>query len=97
MTKQEEIREGIYALFSGCFTNMTGKLPNEEEMGWLNAYTEQMQVYLHSQGVVIKVDRELPVMPRDWYGYGDVNSTYKAGRESLLKADFGAFENLIEK
>ena len=56
---------------------------------------DEILSYLKSNGVVRKVDKELPPMPRSWYGYGDVDGTYKAGRKSLLKAGYVAVEELI--
>ena len=49
MTKQEEIREGLYMA-------MLAMAPTEELYGKV----DRILSYLHSQGVVIKVDRELP-------------------------------------
>ena len=64
MTKQEEIREGI-AEDIYCATG------NEKE--WCLRFTEQLFRYLHSQGVVIKVDRgsddiQLPILKETWEG-----------------------------
>jgi len=54
MATREEIREGIYQIIKGNCQSSSGWVGNK-------AYTMDLIMnYLHSQGVVIKVDRELP-------------------------------------
>jgi len=53
MTKQQEIKEGIYnCLKKGCVVSYEG---HHEE--WLLFMTAQLLVYLRSQGVVITVHK----------------------------------------
>ena len=54
MTKQEEIREGIKKVISVYFGLDALQEP------FLNELPDSMIKYLHSQGLVIKVDGELP-------------------------------------
>ncbi len=59
MTKQEEIREGISNLIDNNYNARNPSYPELiafQPMKFLN----ELLPYLHSQGVVIKVDRELP-------------------------------------
>ena len=63
MTKQEEIREGIKNILSEHF----GLAPTQEP--FVSELPNKIIKYLHSQGVVIKVDRELgktPIGVADW-------------------------------
>ena len=55
MTKQEEIREGILKIIH--FYNRGTTDANDAQL------RDKLISYLHSQGVVIKVDRELPENP----------------------------------
>jgi len=62
MTKQEEIKEGINRIIAvsqsdGCFG-----YTKESDANFMSQYAyiaKEIVCYLHSQGVVIKVDREL--------------------------------------
>ncbi len=68
MTKQEEIREGIWERIGDCLISI-----GCGEEGCIHAETKALEAqetclesilsYLHSQGVVIKVERELPENP----------------------------------
>ena len=53
MTRQKKIREGIEKTLRGV----------GNYAGWEEDATKAVLNYLHSQGVVIKVDRELPENP----------------------------------
>ena len=54
MTKQEEIREGMHLILCDGEPNIIGEpCPHCK-------HAKELLDYLHSQGVVIKVDRELP-------------------------------------
>jgi len=55
MTKQEEIMQGVKPILK--------ELRNEAELLGrvnINPHLDKLLAYLHSQGVVIKIDRELP-------------------------------------
>ena len=71
MTKQEEIRVGIHALFSNCFCR--GKLSGKNANDWANKYTYTLLADLKSEGVVIKVEREC--FQCDGKGYTKIEST----------------------
>ena len=79
MTRQEEIRVGIHALFSNCFCR--GKLSGKNANDWANKYTDTLLADLKSEGVVIKVERG-----KDW------NARIKVGDEYQ---EYVAVEELI--
>jgi len=86
-TKQEEIREGLKGL----------------PVVGTNVAVDQILYYLHSQGVVIKVDKELPQNPysvaTSWPTgiYVTKAEAYKEAQQDILKAGFGvATEPLIK-
>ena len=81
---REEIREQI--------AKIAGNNPNPKEVDLETA--DIVLVYLHSQGVVIKVDRELPVVKlRNRFMQDVVNETLK----KLSQDGYVAVEPLIEK
>ncbi len=71
MTKQEEIREGIAKGLAHCDIIEWEELTNENKQHYLSE-ADRIRNYLHSQGVVIKVDRELPNVSKsefeEWCG-----------------------------
>jgi len=83
MIKQEEVREGIEEILKDHFFPYTSA-------------TEEIIEYLHSQGVVIKVDRELPKRTwyKDWGGESGEDS-YKLALEDM--AGYVAVEPLIKE
>ena len=89
MTKQEEIREGMVALF--------------HEMGLgetIDSETFQQRIlfYLHSQGVVIKVERELSAVTYTITAAITPHELMIIEREyRKAYAGYGAFEPLIEE
>jgi len=94
---REEIREGI-----------AKRINHNDSLEWCVA-SEQVRLsclqksdgilsYLHSKGVVIKVDRELPQCPYNKLSWGDYEqSIYKQGQEDMVKVGYGAFEPLIKE
>ena len=80
MNKREKIREGIARRLT-----MMG-IGNPD---WKLA--DILIQYLDSQGVVIQVDRELPVLLVD----AGKAQTVRDTKCAILKAGFGAFERLI--
>ena len=108
MTKQEEIREGIAEFLWKRGAKHTRFWPFsalekvEKESPYLKgtrqAYlkkVDQLLSYLHSQGVVIKVERELPQCPsnRD----DTVRLIWEEAQQAMLNAGFTATEPLIEE
>jgi len=81
MTKQEEIREGLGNVIAQWHPLVTGDL------------LDAILSYLHSQGVVIKVDRELPKECQDCALY----RSYSGGGIKLLKAGYVVVEPLIKR
>lgn len=91
MATREEIREGIYALFSNCFTR--GKLSGRNRDAWASKYTNTLMSDLHSQGLVIKVNRALPDISYH-SAYPENEEQYQ---QAMLKAGYVATEPLVEK
>ena len=66
MATREEIREGTEKILEEVFSSLDHWDCSEEcghkvcLLEWKNEVTSKVLSYLHSQGVVIKVDRELP-------------------------------------
>jgi len=88
MTKQEEIREGIAIIL--------------ESAGASKKWTLNILEFLRSQGVVIKVDRELPDKNANntWYDddLGEAGKIgWELGVEDMLKAGYVAIEPLIKE
>ena len=94
MTKQEEIREGIAVYLYKCFSTWKESsyydLSELNRQGWLQ-YADDILSFLHSQGCVLKVDRELPDKNKNntWYDddLGEAGKIgYDLGVEDALKA-----------
>ncbi len=58
MTKQEELREGLTLLISECYSRELSTC-NLHDIFQPQKFLNKLFPYLHSQGVVIKVDREI--------------------------------------
>jgi len=83
MTKQEEIREGIINIlepyaFSGTITSSDGYYFFCDKA---DDVITAILSYLHSQGVVIKVERELP--PNPYIGMDDFAFIYQAAQKDM--------------
>ena len=95
MTKQEKIREGIFDILFGTCMHITDN-PDDK--------TAEVLRYLHSQGVVIKVDRELP-KPILYGHFTMVDDERMATpreiseftQQEMLEAGYVATEPLIDK
>lgn len=83
-TKQEEIREGIKQLFRENFYADGWHQPICD----VDLTTEFLLDYLHSQGVVLKVERELPYSVEDSF-------VSPEAMETIKKAGFTATGPLI--
>ncbi len=73
MATREEIREGIHDIIGDCLIKIgcgEGGCPKAERLETEAQETciQSLLDYLHSQGVVIKVERELP----DWLMEGQI-------------------------
>ena len=91
MNKQEEIREGIKNLidknthfYKGNYSPLAGTLTSSRREMWCKPsyLADEIFSYLHSQGVVIKVEKELPhkmpAVPNNEWSAG-----YSCGEESM--------------
>ncbi len=94
MSKQEDIREGIKGL--------TFFVEDTEywEIGNLFVLREKaitkLLNYLHSQGVVLKVDRELPMYVVHPLATAQSEAAFLEGREQLIEAGYVATVPLID-
>ena len=97
MTKQEEIREEILRI-ENCETAI--ECPLEPDDPCAECRTNQILSYLHSQGVVIKVEGELPEEPTwcslDGKAIRGARSVYKIAQQDILNAGYAPVEPLIE-
>lgn len=87
MTKQEEIRDGIKEFIEWA---IEGKKPSGQTANIIMSY-------LHEQGAVVKVNRELPRSPH--HNPIDVQLFYNYGYERCQKdmASYEAVEPIIEE
>ena len=99
MSKQSDIREGIQDLMDNCWEQCNPdypKLITFRPMKFLN----ELMPFLHSQGVVIKVDRELPkAFVASWFQWNgeDILEDVSTDTQTALdKAGYEAVEPLIE-
>ena len=86
MTKQEEIYKGVSEIVEWAV-----------EVGKDRRAIKDIFEYLHSQGVVIKVDRELPIWELGSISNEVEYAIYKAAQQDMLKAGYVAVEPLVEK
>lgn len=94
MTKQEEIRKVINS-YPGGSCLLPDKYCNAKEIG--ACQTNEFREYclmerLSDLGVVLKVERELPVIGA--YFYEHEKSGYKDAQQDMLEAGFTAWEPL---
>ena len=90
MTEREEIREELISRIS---TARKTKVLDGNEFD--QEFVDNMLTYLHSQGVVIRVDRELPKLKRRFRG--DYNTGYAHCRQDAIEAGCVATKPLIEE
>jgi len=90
MTKQEEISKGLAQLTELWIQN---NYPIGSQT--FSDLADQSLAYLHSQGVVIKVDRELP--DNAIYYPPKQLESYNAGRQIMISGGYVAVEPLIEE
>ncbi len=83
MSKQEEIREGLIELARLAILNQDPP----------SRLAKEIIEYLHSEGCVLKVERELPSYRN---AVNKSYNDYMLGREDMLKAGYVAVEPLIE-
>lgn len=79
MNKQEEIREGIEAIIRERGYDIWSVAGKDGIEQFLQDELNQILSYLHSQGCVLKVDRELP----KWLEYADFD--YAVGYRDCAK------------
>ncbi|KKL18504.1 hypothetical protein LCGC14_2474850 [marine sediment metagenome] len=90
MTKQGEIREGIELILDNLIEGNKIRMSTSNMVG---LYREKLVSYLKSQGVVLKVYREMPYINRG-RNKGQ-NEAQLDMRDRMLKAGFTATEDLI--
>lgn len=82
MIKQEEIREGLYLM------RFKGRYGKSYKLSYPDV--DEILSYLHSQGVVIKVERELPECPYEKImvttdGFAQEIISYRSAQQDMLK------------
>lgn len=93
MNKQEEIGKEVFNFI------YTGLVEGER----YGDIADSILYYLHSQGVVIKVEKELPITtglygkPLPINGSDDYNKGQIKGQQDMLDAGYVAVESLIEE
>lgn len=85
MTKQEEIDWGLRKFLSE-WTEQDGEQ-------YLYDFSLALRGYLHSQGVVIKVERELP----DWKEADCIGGGAKLAQQDMLDNNWRCVESLLDK
>jgi len=106
MTKQEEIRTEIKAYLAEAMDGI--EFTEDDEKG-LDVMTENLLEYLHSQGVAIKMDRELPYATEEtvfgrltWPvelmdpAHGTYIEVYRLAQQDMGEAGYVAVEPLIK-
>ena len=92
MTKQEEMKRFVSLYLRQRFT--TNEVPDDE----CDKEAEFIQQYLHSQGVVIKVERELPKLTQDefeeWCGSHQIRG---CGLRKAMCEDYCVFLAMNDK
>ena len=88
MPTREEIREGILKVIGDLYYEKYGKDMVHTEQD--DEFMERLFNFLHSQGVVIKVDNQTL-----WYI--EASEAYKQGQKDLLEAGYVAWKPLIKE
>ncbi len=83
--RRSKIREGMFNIVREADDSA---LP---EVEWEYALVDNLREYLHSQGLALKVDRELPRLLVD----ADKAQTVRDTKEMMIKAGYEATESLI--
>ena len=110
MTKQEKIREGVASLTRDRFKQPAENAGLDWDENFNHYLASDILSYLHSQGVVIKVDRELPEIgiisgqyvseidksDRYWFERPQL-AAYRKSQQDMLGAGYAAVEPLIEE
>lgn len=101
-SKQEEIKEGVKDIIidnSGNISCLYTEPRNLHVELCLNI-ADKILSYLHSQGVVIKVDRELPKIPIkafENYKEHELGEKCRLTQRDMLKSGYVAVEALIRE
>ena len=107
MTSQEEIKEGVAQWLSGYFKFGWQQLDDKQHQQKLDE-AQSLLSYLHSQGVVIKIDKKLLLISlkdaeehdTKWAESNFTDSLQEFGKETqqnMLKAGYVAIEPLIKE
>ncbi len=99
----KDIREGIAKKLDDVFSDLD-HWDCPEECGhkvclieWRDNLTDELLQYLHSQGVVRKVEGELPEWELKNTGSELENAIYRIARQDMLKAGYTLTVPLIEE
>jgi len=97
MTKQEEIREGIKQIYLLPIPDFGRRISTGEEIA--NYCADRILQYLHSQGIVIKVEGKLPT-DKNLYGVAKDNlaaGCYCHGQIDMKEDGYEAVMPLINE
>lgn len=100
MTKQEEIRRELYIRSLKYFKDFQDALYNGGESCPTQCLVDELLEYLHSKGVVIKVERELPPSMAnevDWSGKVNWQAGYDHAEARYRLAGYEAVEPLVKE
>jgi len=88
MATREEIKEGIANIIMDCGDD-----------NWKHCLIEADLIvkYLHSQGVVLRVDRELPEVAKGYKDFGGNDTIWEESQQDMLKWHNDSLEPLIEE
>lgn len=90
MSRQGEIGEGIRKI-------VFKKMVELRKTGVTGSIAKDILEYLHSQGVVLKVDTELPELDVAWEDGVSYTAPYKYAQGEMIKTGYVAVESLIEE
>ena len=101
MTKQEEIREGfarfLFELSEHDEWYCAKNYDDVKDKGFWLWFANEHLKYLHSQGVVIRVNGKLPLAPKPIFGAGyNAIKIYDLAQKDMTKAGYVAVEPLVK-
>ena len=106
MTIQEKIRRDVYIITLDYFRRITEAIESAGDELPDETLADELLEYLHSQGVVIKAERELPDKWGEWDGDFKISSrlfdsnseeAYNLAQQDMLRDGYVATEPLIKE
>jgi len=102
MTKQEEISEGMRSHLKRFYTRCFGKEPEGMAINYLEHCLENQMLCLATQGVVLKVERELPICFGGFRSPANQRENdyllgWNDNKDVMLKAGYVVVEPLVKE